>query len=75
MLMNDEELPQKCKPHKLSGNWSGYTECHIDQDWLSVRKCFILFYTKLGGGLYDFDKRFSYEDKGFLLPNLPSRQD
>ena len=36
MLMNNEELPQKCKPHKLSGNWSGYTECHVDQDWLLV---------------------------------------
>lgn len=36
MLMNGEELPQNCKPHMLSGNWSGYTECHVDPDWLLV---------------------------------------
>jgi mRNA interferase YafQ len=24
--------------HQLSGNWSGYWECHIEPDWLLVRE-------------------------------------
>jgi len=30
------EAPPACKPHKLSGNWSGYSECHIEPDWLLI---------------------------------------
>lgn len=26
-------LPAKYKPHKLSGNWGGLWECHIQPDW------------------------------------------
>lgn len=29
-------LPEKNKDHPLSGNWSGYRECHILPDWLLV---------------------------------------
>ena len=28
--------PTQCRPHKLSGNWSGYAECHIEPDWLLI---------------------------------------
>ena len=36
LLAEDEPLPVRCRPHKLSGQWSGYWECHIEPDWLLV---------------------------------------
>ncbi|MCI5164655.1 MAG: type II toxin-antitoxin system YafQ family toxin [Candidatus Electrothrix sp. GM3_4] len=30
------EAPKHTRPHKLSGNWSNYTECHIEPDWLLI---------------------------------------
>lgn len=35
-LAMGESLPEKNKDHALSGNWSGYRECHIQPDWLLV---------------------------------------
>lgn len=35
-LAEDVTLPVRCRPHKLSGNWEGYWECHIEPDWLLV---------------------------------------
>jgi mRNA interferase YafQ len=29
-------LPPKYKLHKLSGHYSGFLECHIQNDWLLV---------------------------------------
>jgi mRNA interferase YafQ len=29
-------LPQKYKPHKLSGNYENCWECHIKGDWLLI---------------------------------------
>jgi len=29
-------LPAKYKAHKLSGNYAGFLECHIQSDWLLV---------------------------------------
>jgi mRNA interferase YafQ len=29
-------LPKKYSPHKLSGNWYPYFECHIESDWLLI---------------------------------------
>ena len=29
-------LPEKFKPHKLVGKYSGAWECHIEPDWLLV---------------------------------------
>lgn len=29
-------LPQKYSLHKLSGEYKGYWECHIESDWLLV---------------------------------------
>ena len=31
-------LPAKNKDHNLSGNYSGYRECHIEPDWLLIYK-------------------------------------
>ena len=31
-----EALPEKNKDHSLSGNYSGYRECHIEPDWLLI---------------------------------------
>ena len=36
MLVNEEQLPEKCRPHILSGDWDGYWECHIAPDWLLI---------------------------------------
>lgn len=32
------QLPAANKDHKLSGNYSGYRECHITSDWLLIYK-------------------------------------
>ena len=29
-------VPDKYKPHKLSGNYKGFWECHIESDWLLI---------------------------------------
>lgn len=31
-----EPLPTKSRDHNLSGNYSGYKECHITPDWLLI---------------------------------------
>lgn len=31
-------LPTKNRDHNLSGNYSGYRECHIEPDWLLIYK-------------------------------------
>lgn len=31
-------LPAKNREHNLSGNYSGYRECHIEPDWLLIYK-------------------------------------
>ena len=36
MLANDIILPQKHRDHELSGNWTGFRECHITSDWLLI---------------------------------------
>jgi mRNA interferase YafQ len=37
-LINDEALPEKYQDHSLSGDWSGYRECHIKPDLLLIYK-------------------------------------
>lgn len=32
LLENTGKLPQKYKPHKLTGNYKGFWECHIQPD-------------------------------------------
>jgi mRNA interferase YafQ len=29
-------LPEAYRPHKLSGEWKGVWECHIEPDWLLI---------------------------------------
>ncbi|SFS89837.1 type II toxin-antitoxin system RelE/ParE family toxin [Sphingobacterium wenxiniae] len=36
LLEKSGKLPAKYKPHKLSGNYQGNWECHIQPDWLLV---------------------------------------
>ncbi|MBP5420244.1 MAG: type II toxin-antitoxin system YafQ family toxin [Bacteroidales bacterium] len=33
-LASTGTLPAKYRPHKLSGNYAGVWECHIQPDWL-----------------------------------------
>jgi mRNA interferase YafQ len=35
-LCSGEPLSPKNKEHNLSGNYTGFTECHIQPDWLLV---------------------------------------
>ncbi len=36
LLVHDEPLPDRCRPHKLKGNYGGFWECHIEPDWLLI---------------------------------------
>ena len=35
-LLQGKNLDKKFKDHPLSGNWSGFRECHIQPDWLLI---------------------------------------
>ncbi|MBK9329068.1 MAG: type II toxin-antitoxin system YafQ family toxin [Sphingobacteriales bacterium] len=35
-LQTDGKLPANYKPHKLTGNYKGFWECHIRPDWLLI---------------------------------------
>ena len=36
MLADGETLPAKYRDHTLTGNYSGFRECHIAPDWLLI---------------------------------------
>jgi mRNA interferase YafQ len=36
LLIRDKVLPARNRPHKLSGEWRGFWECHIEPDWLLI---------------------------------------
>lgn len=36
LLANIQSLPSRCRPHKLSGDWAGQWELHIEPDWLLI---------------------------------------
>ena len=36
ILQNDKILPERNRPHMLSGEWRGFMECHIEPDWLLI---------------------------------------
>lgn len=36
LLVSGQALPDRNKDHNLSGNWSGFRECHIEPDWLLI---------------------------------------
>ena len=35
-LIWGEPLPERCREHKLHGDLDGYTECHIEGDWVML---------------------------------------
>jgi mRNA interferase YafQ len=35
-LENEYPLPLVTRPHKLTGEWLGFWECHIAPDWLLI---------------------------------------
>ncbi|WP_018912973.1 type II toxin-antitoxin system YafQ family toxin [Thiomonas sp. FB-6] len=35
-LANDESLDTRHRDHELSGNWTGYRECHVKPDLLLI---------------------------------------
>lgn len=35
-LVEKGKIPSKNKPHKLTGNYKGMWECHIQPDWLLI---------------------------------------
>ena len=36
LLATDQALPRNARPHKLSGNYDQFWECHIEADWLLI---------------------------------------
>lgn len=36
LLAEQGSLPPAYTPHRLSGEWSGVWECHIEPDWLLI---------------------------------------
>ena len=36
LLINDEPIPPKYKPHLLKGQYKGCMECHIEDDFLLI---------------------------------------
>jgi mRNA interferase YafQ len=36
LLVNNQNLPKRFHNHRLSGNYEGYWECHIEPDWLLI---------------------------------------
>ena len=38
LLQAQEQLPLRCHPHPLRGNWAGYWDCHVGPDWLLIYK-------------------------------------
>jgi mRNA interferase YafQ len=38
LLIAGETLPARCVDHLLSGNWSGWRDCHIEPDWILIYK-------------------------------------
>ena len=36
VLLASGELHSRYRPHRLSGQWASYWECHIEPDWLLI---------------------------------------
>jgi mRNA interferase YafQ len=36
LLVEGKPLPDRCRPHKLSGEFGSCLECHIKPDWLLI---------------------------------------
>ena len=38
ILEKGEELPEKYRDHRLSGDWVGRRDCHVEPDWVLIYK-------------------------------------
>ena len=38
ILQAREQLPARCRPHPLRGNWTGHWDCHVEPDWILLYK-------------------------------------
>ena len=38
LLQNERQLSERNRNHKLSGDYDGHWECHIEPDWLLIYK-------------------------------------
>ena len=38
LLAAGRPLPESSRDHVLTGDWTGYRECHIQPDWLLIYK-------------------------------------
>ena len=36
VLLAAEPLPPRLKDHSLSGEWSGFRDCHVEPDWVLI---------------------------------------
>ena len=36
LLLREQPLAARHRPHRLVGDWSGSWECHIEADWLLI---------------------------------------
>ncbi len=36
LLIKEETLPPSCRDHQLKGDWQGFRDAHITQDWLLI---------------------------------------
>lgn len=48
-LIHRQRLDRKQKDHPLKGEWVGYRECHLEDDWLLV-------YTVRGNDIFSRDR-------------------
>ena len=35
-ISNNQPLPESFHDHKLSGDWEGFRDCHIEPDWVLI---------------------------------------
>ena len=49
-LLYEQPLESLHRPHRLSGNWSGSWECHLEPDWLLIwtQEADVLVLTRTG---------------------------
>lgn len=59
-LLRQEPLSEKYHDHPLTGNWSGYRDCHIEPDWVLIyrveKEALVLLATRTGTHSDLFDK-------------------
>lgn len=36
VLSHEQKLDEKYRDHKLTGDYSGFRECHVEPDWLLI---------------------------------------